>query len=64
MCQDLGRRQGLLLEASSGTVLAAVKMNAAAISVGSTVVAIAADFGERSLIRSTTRSGLARLTDP
>ncbi|MEI6211120.1 MAG: 2,3-diaminopropionate biosynthesis protein SbnA [Pseudomonadota bacterium] len=49
MCQDLARRHGLLLGASSGTVLAAIKMNAAAIRVGSTVVAIAADFGERYL---------------
>ncbi len=48
MCRRLAR-QGLLLGASSGTVLAGVQASAAAIPPGACVVAISPDFGDRYL---------------
>ena len=47
MCRAILRRNGLMLGASSGSVLSAVALKQDAISAGDTVVAVSADFGDR-----------------
>ncbi|MEV6567763.1 2,3-diaminopropionate biosynthesis protein SbnA [Streptomyces kronopolitis] len=49
MCRTLARERGLLLGASTGTVLCAVQDAAKKIPEGSVVVAISPDFGDRYL---------------
>ncbi|WP_412538153.1 2,3-diaminopropionate biosynthesis protein SbnA [Longispora sp. K20-0274] len=49
MCRLIARRHGLLVGGSTGTVLAGVRRIAASLPVGSTVVAVSPDLGERYL---------------
>lgn len=49
MCREVLRTHGLLLGASTGSVLAAIVANAGAIRAGDTVVAVSADLGDRYL---------------